>query len=106
MAQRPENTPPPRSSIEAEWEELDHSLDDRLDDVSVTAMAAEQVTAPKNAASEDDVVARQLAAFRADQEARGVAIRQERAQQDQERAEQTSPLDRYADGPRHRGSRR
>src|SRR5699024_3234195 len=103
--QRPENTPPPRSSIEAEWEELDHSLDDRLDDVSVTAMAAEQVTAPEDAASEDDVVARQLAAFRADQEARGVAI-QEQAQRDQERAEQTSPLDRYADGPRYRGSRR
>lgn len=99
MAKRPRNAPIPRSSIEAEWEELNHSLDDRLDDVGATAMAAEQLTGGE---SREDVIARQLAAFRADQEARGVAIRDA---EDHTRQQQgpAAPLDRYADGPRYRG---
>lgn len=78
--------------LQSEWEDFDHSLDDRVEDLSVTAQAAEQITGTE---SSEDVCARQLAAVRADQEARGVAIQYEQQQDD----DYYGPL-KLGDGPR------
>jgi hypothetical protein len=71
MANRAPKRQHAQGLIESEWQDLDRSIDDRMEDVSATVQAAEQLTA---AETPEQVRERQLAAFRADQQARGVAI--------------------------------